>query len=59
MDPLAADISYSKGKGKTTLKQHLNPSNRQLLMTLLSVLFKATLNAMNTIKFQNYLLQLY
>ena len=35
-------------------------SNRQLLMTTLSVTFKATLRAINTIKFQIYdLLQLY
>ena len=40
--------------------KHQNPLNRQLLMTPLSVSFKFTLKAMNTIKFQMYdLLQLY
>ena len=48
--------SYSKGKREPTLCQHLNQSNRQFLMTLLSVSFKATLKAINTIKFQIYVL---
>ena len=41
-------------------KNPLNQLNKKLLMTSLSVLFKATLKVMNTIIFQIYdLLQLY